>query len=106
MKHRTRDGRLTEELLKRYPNCRNSDSDLIIGILHAHGVFLSQHDRDIIRGINFESITRMRRKLQNAGEYIPTDPEVARRRKIKGFEIQQTAPGLDAAQLQKRIQYG
>lgn len=92
-----------EGLLQRYEVCRNSDSNLIIAILHVNGIFLSHQDREIIRGISFESITRERRKLQEEGKYLPTDPEVARKRRIKGYEIQQTAPGETPHGLQERI---
>lgn len=92
-----------EALLEKYEICRNSDSNLIIGILHLNGVYLSHDDREKIRGIHFESITRERRKLQEQGKYLPTDPAVARKRRIKGYEIQQTAPKLNPHQIQERI---
>ena len=84
--------KLVEALLKRYPNTRNSDKDLIIGVLQAKGVCLSDQDREIIRSISFESVTRCRRKLQEEGKYMPTDPRVTKQRKLKGLIVQQNAP--------------
>lgn len=97
-------GKQVEALLEKYELCRNSDSNLIIAILHINGVFLSHQDREIIRSIHFESITRERRKIQESGRYLPTDPAVLRKRRIKAAEIQQTAPGETPQGLQHRIE--
>lgn len=101
-------GKQVEALLEKYEICRNSDSNLIIGILHLNGLFLSHDDREKIRGIHFESITRERRKIQESkpgkpGRFLPTDPAVARKRRIKSYEIQQTAPSETPQGLQERI---
>lgn len=104
MKHRSRHAQQTENLLVDYVQCRNSDRVLILGMLQLNGANLSGEQKQVVLSMNFEAITRERRKLQEAGFYWPTDPEVARKRRIKGWEIQQTAPGVDAQGLHDRIE--
>lgn len=83
---------------------RDSDTELIVQMLQLYmGIDLSEKQLGIIKSLNFESITRARRKLQQAGHFPPDSPEVARRRRIKGFEIQQVAPKETAEGLQRRI---
>lgn len=82
---------------------RDSDRELLIQILQYSGCGLSVEQLHIMRKFNFESLTRARRKLQEAGEYMPS-PEVARKRRLKGYELQQTAPKETAAGIQRRIE--
>jgi hypothetical protein len=103
MKRRTKHARQVEQLLKDYPQTRNSDSVLIIGMLQINGAQLTKEQKRIILGMTFEGITRERRKLQEAGQYLPTDPAVAKKRRIKGYEVQQVAPTSDAQGLHDRI---
>lgn len=91
-------------LLDKYPRTRNSDHDLIIGMLQLNGADLSQNQRDLIRGMSFESITRCRRKLQEEGKYTPTDPAVREKRGFKALVVQQNAPTVGAAKLQETIE--
>lgn len=81
----------------------DSDKELLIQMLQFSGTELTAKQMITIRKFNFESITRARRKLQRAGEYLPTSPEVARKRRLKSYEIQQTAPSETAGGLQRRI---
>lgn len=104
MKHRSKHAQQVENLLHDYEQCRNSDSILIIGMLQINGATLTDNQKRIIKEMNFEGMTRERRKLQEAGKYLPTDPEVSRRRRIKGAEIQQVAPTTDAQDLHDRIE--
>jgi hypothetical protein len=103
MKRRSRHARQAEQLLADYPQTRNSDSVLLIGMLQINGAQLTKEQKQIIVGMNFEAITRERRKLQEAGKYLPTDPAVAKKRRTKGWEVQQVAPGSDAQGLHDRI---
>lgn len=103
MKHRSKHAKQAEQLLKDFVQCRNSDSILIIGMLQMNGANLSLAQKRIIHGMNFEAITRERRKLQEAGKYLPTDPAVLRKRRIKAAEVQQVAPTTDAQDLHDRI---
>ena len=83
---------------------RDSDTELIIQILQrCLGADLTVEQMEKIRMVNFESVTRCRRKLQEAGEYMPS-PEVAKKRRLKSYEIQQVAPSESAAGIQRRIE--
>lgn len=83
---------------------RDSDNELFIQVLQRHrGANLSAEQLNIIRSVKYESISRARRKLQAEGKYLPS-PEVARHRRIKGAELQQTAPSESAAGVQRRIE--
>lgn len=82
---------------------RDSDKEMIIQILQFEGAELTEEQMALIRSFNFESLTRARRKLQEAGEYLPS-PEIAKKRRLKGYELQQTAPGESAAGVHRRIQ--
>lgn len=83
---------------------RDSDNELIIQILQrCRGADFSANQMNIIRSLNFESVTRCRRKFQEAGQYMPS-PEVAKKRRLKGYEVEQTAPKETAAGIQRRIE--
>ena len=83
---------------------RDSDTELIIQILQrCLEADLTVEQMEKIRMVNFESATRCRRKLQEAGEYMPS-PEVAKKRRLKSYEIQQVAPSESAAGIQRRIE--
>jgi hypothetical protein len=84
---------------------RDSDTELIIQLLQIHyNANLNAEQLATLRLINVESITRARRKLQSAGEYLPDSPEVAKKRRLKSYELQQVSPKETAAGLQRRIQ--
>lgn len=83
---------------------RDSDTELYIQYLQRIlEVDLTAAQMSLIRTVNYESISRCRRKLQEQGKYHGS-PEVMRRRRIKGYELQQTAPGETAAGVQRRIE--
>ena len=98
-----RSSKIVEELLAEYQRCRDSDSDLIIGVLYMLGANLTPEQKNIIRSVNFEGITRHRRKLQEAGKYMPS-PEVAKKRRLKSYIIEQNAPTAKAEYLDELIQ--
>lgn len=84
---------------------RDSDKELVIQFMQIHlGMKLNAGQLELLRTVNFESITRCRRKLQENGEYLPDDPAVAKKRRLKSYEVEQTAPGESAAGLQRRIE--
>lgn len=103
LKRRSKHAQQVENLLRDYPQTRNSDSILIIGMLQINGALLTKEQKRIILGMSFEGITRERRKLQEAGQYLPTDPAIAKKRRIKDAEIHQVAPTTDAQDLHDRI---
>lgn len=75
---------------------RDSDNELIIECLQLEGANLNEWQKNVIRKLTFESITRCRRKLQEEGKYMPSDP-VAKRRRLKSLIVQQnipTTPGM------------
>ena len=83
---------------------RDSDTELYIQILQIHhGANLTAEQLDKIRQIKFDSVGRCRRKLQEEGEYMPS-PEVAKKRKLKSWIVEQTAPGTDANGITKRVE--
>ena len=83
---------------------RDSDNELIIQILQrCRGADFSADQMNIIRSLNFESVTRCRRKFQEAGQFMPS-PEVAKKRRLKSYEVEQTAPKETAAGIQRRIE--
>lgn len=84
---------------------RDSDNELILQYLHFHtDMNVTPEIAEVIRSISFESITRARRKLQEKGEFMPDSPAVWKRRRLKGWELQQVAPKESAAGLQRRIE--
>lgn len=82
---------------------RDSDKEMLIQILQFEGADLSAEQMTTIRKFNFESLTRARRKLQESGQYLPS-PAVAKKRRLKGWELQQVAPSESAAGIQRRIE--
>ena len=83
---------------------RDSDRELLIQYMQRIlGARLNATQLTLIRSINFESITRCRRKLQENGEYLPS-PEIARKRKLKGSVVERVAPKETAEGLQRRIE--
>lgn len=83
---------------------RDSDTELYIQFLQRIlGLNLNAEQLNLIRSINYESISRARRKMQENGQYLPS-PEVARKRQLKSYEIEQVAPNETAGGLQRRIE--
>jgi len=82
----------------------DSDKELIIQLLQFSGADLSAEQMQLIRTFNFESLTRARRKLQQAGEYLPISHEVWKQRRLKGWELQQVTPSETATGMQRRIE--
>lgn len=80
---------LTIKMLQQHERTRNSDSDLQIGVLYMIGFQMTEQQRELFRSVSMESIRRTRQKLQKEGKYLPTDPAVARRRKVKADNVSQ-----------------
>lgn len=92
-----------ERVLRRSTDARDSDNELIVCLLQAEGAYLTPHQVQVVKSFNFESITRARRKLQEAGQYMPS-PEVARQRRLKSYIVQQNAPTAKPVYLQELIE--
>lgn len=85
-----------EKLLERNPDSRNSDKYLIYLYVHeVLGVPITYEQWQKISGVSFESIRRVRQKIQEEGRYLPTDPEVARKRGRNQEEIRNYYAGDD-----------
>ena len=82
---------LVEQVLRDVEHTRDSDTLLILHILSEMGADLSERQIMVFRNLNMESVTRARRKFNQEGKYLPTDP-VARERRMKSLRIQQVIP--------------
>jgi len=65
---------VVEETLRDYPQTRGSDKRLILEVWQKEGLILSQEQEDFISAMcsSPESITRVRRKVNEGGLYRPT----------------------------------
>lgn len=100
MKRQT--GKQVERVLIRSEKSRSSDNLLLAHILQEQGLQMSSDNWAIFMSVNFESITRCRRKFQKAGLYPPT-PEVAKRRRLKAMIVQQNIPTTKAENVPELI---
>lgn len=84
---------------------RDSDKVLFVQWLQLKvGLELNKHQIEkIYSAASFESVRRTRAKLQSQGKYHGS-PEVMRKRRIKGYEIQQVEPSESPEGLQRRIE--
>ena len=75
---------LTESVLAEDPNARNNDLWLIISVWRKQGLKVYLDYSKLGEVANFESIRRIRQKIQNEeGRYLPTNPEVCRQRRMR-----------------------
>jgi hypothetical protein len=75
-----------EYILEHYPETRNNDLYLWIIYVRLFCPELSQYIKFIPfdlfkKAPSYETISRVRRKLQESGRFLPTDPKVARKRR-------------------------
>lgn len=85
-----------ENLLKYVPSTRGSDRELWITYAQKFGVQLTEAQVDKIRQMpSLETLTRVRRKIQEEGRY-PAPPKIARERRMKSYEMQQNMPSSNA----------
>lgn len=90
---------LVELILKTNIGARNSDKELIIAYLEAIGVLLTPNQKELIHmNASFETIRRIRQKLQEEGMYV-AHQQVRRIRNIKSQEIQQRIPVTKAVKV-------
>lgn len=63
-----------ENILKAVPQTRNSDKELLLIYMKKSGIKLTEQQEEIFKNIPaFETITRVRRDLQEQGKYEPTE---------------------------------
>ena len=81
--------KLVEQILAEDERARNDDKWLIYRVLsHYTKVYIPFEDFEKIP--SYETITRARRLIQNKeGKYLPTDPEVLKKRRIFEEEIKE-----------------
>lgn len=66
-----------EWILKTYPSTRNSDTMLEwIYLRRFENINLPYIEFDRLSKISIETVSRVRRKIQEEGMYLPTDPAV------------------------------
>jgi len=74
---------LVSGLLERVPATRDDDMLLLLAVWDAQGIKIDLNDIELSTMFSAESITRARRRVQNSeGKFLPSDPAVARRRRI------------------------
>ena len=87
-------------LLEKYPEARNSDFYLTILYIRRFVPELAKYIKfipyKVIRRYEglFESIRRARQKVQERGEFLPTDPQVLKRRRKLAQLYRKTIPQL------------
>lgn len=82
-----------EKLLKDFPATRNSDKFLEYKyVTEVLKVKISFMDWNKLSSVNFDSITRARRKFQEEGYYLPTDPEILKQRRRYETEMHENMP--------------
>lgn len=90
---------LVFNVLSESEKSRNSDTFLILKIAERFGHNIKairrgdkrivQWELDLDLMPPFESITRARRKIQSGGQYLPTNPEVCRQRRINETKMRE-----------------
>lgn len=92
-----------ERVLKEVERARNDDHYLILCVLQRQGEKITgEYDQQLKKTVivwrivdlkslaSFETITRCRREIQyNEGKYLPTDPEVAMKRRIRAETVRE-----------------
>ena len=88
-----------EWILQKYPNARNSDLYLTIIYLRKFtelGKYIKFIPYEVIKKYDgiFETIRRTRQKIQEEGKYLPTDPNVLRKRRKLAEKFRKVMPKL------------
>lgn len=76
-------------LLMQYPQLRDNDDDLIRVYRRTYEDYDVPPSSDPVTGAT--SITRARQKLQAQGYFLPTDPEVIKRRRKQRVKMREYA---------------
>lgn len=94
-----------EAILRQDPRARDSDNVLIVHLLQLHGAKLNADQIAVVCGLNFESVTRARRKLQEDGQYLPS-AAVAKERQLRAQVVAQGIRTTNAAGAQQLVSTG
>lgn len=88
-----------EHILANNIDARSDDKELLIEYMQRSGMRLSEHQIEVMQGMpSFETIRRVRQKLQEDGKYPATD-SVKANRNFKSMQVQQVAPSFSAQNL-------
>ena len=83
---------IVERILATTPAARNSDKELLLATWEAFGLQLTFTQQQQFLGLpSSESITRVRRKLQEQGRY-PATERIKKTRELKSMIVQQNMP--------------
>lgn len=75
---------LVRDILKNNPATRNSDFDLLFAVWKESGVELTTYQTEMIRkSFSPETIRRTRQKIQENGEYLPSERVLNGRSKLQ-----------------------
>ena len=89
-----------EYLLRKYPEARNSDFYLLILYIRNFVPELSKYIKyipyEVIRKYDglTETVRRARQLVQSEGRYLPTDPEILRKRRRLAEKFRKVIPKL------------
>ncbi len=80
--------------LENSPHTRNSDKALMVALWRDfYGEFIENNEwvnlKDITNLPGLDGISRIRRKVQESGEYMPTEEKVARQRARQAGEVRE-----------------
>lgn len=85
-----------ESILKHVPKTRDSDKELMIVYMRKFGLELTPKQEELFREMpTAETLTRVRRKLQEDGKY-QASAEVRAERDFKSMQMQQITPKANA----------
>lgn len=75
---------LALEVLELSEDARNSDWDLLFDSLSISGVEIDLNTQKVIKssGVNIHTLVRERRRIQANGLFLPTNPEVLKKRRL------------------------
>ncbi len=92
-----------ENILRASVEARNSDKELFIIYCQKYGLDLSARQIEQLRDMpSFETLRRIRQKLQEQGKY-PADERIGNERRFKGYRMQQFGPQLKSETIEQII---
>jgi len=94
---------IVEKVLQEHPKSRDSDNDLLARVWFALGLKLTKEQYDVLQSLpSSDTITRIRRKLQEQGKYKASEG-IQKYRRYKHRVIRQNAPTSDAEHLERYL---
>lgn len=92
-----------ENILRASQDARNSDKELWLIYAQKSGVGLSSQQLEAIRDMpSFETLRRVRQKIQQVGSY-PATESITKERAHKAMVMEQTSPRFSPQQLEKTL---